>query len=129
LLTKAEKSYSDWNRLSPKEKARQNSRIYPDDLPHELLQTLGIIEYTSLYDNPEEREVLAHLTQLSSITTEIPYVKDGKAAHIRSGEVRKEIEKETERTKFFSRAGTAGFGGLAIIAPMLIISLHPTRLT
>lgn len=42
---------------------------------------------------------------------------------------RKGIDREKEKSKFISRAYTAVFGGLAVVAPMLIMSLHPTKLT
>jgi hypothetical protein len=125
----AEKNYQEWNRLSPKEKSRQNSRIYPNNLPHAVLQTLGIIECATIYDRPEEREALARLKEEASFHLRVPSRKDNKGAWIISAEKRRNIEKETGRKKFISRAVTAVFEGLAVIAPLLIMSLHPTRLT
>jgi hypothetical protein len=125
----AEKNYQEWNRLSPKEKSRQNSRIYPSDLPHAVLQTLGIIECATVYDRSEEREALGRLKEEASFRLKVPSRKDGKEAWIISGDKRRKIEKETGRKRFISRAATAVFGGLAVTAPMLIMSLHPTRLT
>jgi hypothetical protein len=37
--------------------------------------------------------------------------------------------RQTYRLKFKDRASMALFGGLVVIAPMLIMSLHPTKLT
>lgn len=38
-------------------------------------------------------------------------------------------KREEENNKFISRLSMALFGGAALIAPLLIMTLHPTRLT
>jgi hypothetical protein len=43
--------------------------------------------------------------------------------------IRRAEEREEEKNKFISRLSMALFGGATLIAPMLIMTLHPTQLT
>ena len=91
-----------------------------------------MIESASVYEHLEEREALTHLKEIFGQNMETPgstRIDIRLMGAAESGERRRKIQKEAERRKLFSGAGTAVFGGLAVIAPMLIMSLHPTKLT
>jgi hypothetical protein len=80
----------------------------------------------------EEKEALKELKRQVlgvDINTEQKAFREKYELAITSIGLRKRVDKHIEKGRFISRAYTAVFGGLAVIAPMLIMSLHPTRLT
>jgi hypothetical protein len=100
-----------------------------------LWKTLGIIECAERNNLAEEKQALKELKQDSlAAVREAENFTSFHGLSIprnvkRSGGIRKKTDEQIETSRFMSRAYTAAFGGFAVIAPMLIMSLHPTRLT
>jgi VIT1/CCC1 family predicted Fe2+/Mn2+ transporter len=86
------------------------------------VEHLASIECATFYNLHGEKKMLQKRKTLTEV--DMPQ---------QSAEKRKTIERKRkeleEKRRFASRAIAAVFGGLAIIAPMLIMSLHPTKLT
>jgi len=84
-----------------------------------------------IYDLDEEKTTIAsirekvkkHLRAKNHFSLNRPQFADHSLTRWRKLKVVKTKE------RFISRASGAVFGGLAVIVPMLIMSLHPTRLT
>jgi hypothetical protein len=126
----------------------QNTRINPIIISAADAQNIAIIECAKGYGlaaEKEAREEFKDIAQwqfssnrLEQIIKEAPekkkltYLKDKarKGTFItKFSAERFQIEIQKENRKFVSRASIAISGGLAIVTPMLIMALHPTRLT
>ncbi|KAF4625610.1 hypothetical protein G7Y89_g12555 [Cudoniella acicularis] len=108
------------------EKSRQNEGIYdPDEFSTPWAQDLAISEYATAYNLPEEKEALGALKKRLKLWKKYASRERRMASVLK----RWTVEEQKKKNKFISRASGAVFGGIAVITPMLIMSLHPTRLT
>jgi hypothetical protein len=93
-----------------------------------LATTAAIIEYAAIYDLTEENDALATLKKKSAY--EFKLMADERASSVaHRSTVQVTAEKEMEKNQFISRASTAVSRVLAVVAPMLIMSLYATRRT
>jgi VIT1/CCC1 family predicted Fe2+/Mn2+ transporter len=127
LLAQAEKGYHDWRRLSQEERSSQNKSIYPEEHNQLITKAIVLLECAAIHDLDEEKATLA------STRKKLQKIKEDRRPTGRETQrsvmSRTSIESAKARKQFISRASAAVFGGLAVIVPMLIMSLHPTRLT
>ncbi|KAH7304868.1 hypothetical protein BKA65DRAFT_486209 [Rhexocercosporidium sp. MPI-PUGE-AT-0058] len=122
----------NWIRLPQRDKSRQNESIYHEGRDYMVMQTMVIIACAESYNLVEDGEGLELLknqglhyeerTERQDFDDEYRPVKDSRGR-------RESLNKQKEKRRFISRAYMAVFGGRAVISPMLIMSLHPTRLT
>jgi hypothetical protein len=80
-------------------------------------------KYHNLWNEEETSKVMADLA-----VEDLQFWNDRHGRDIRRWHQRTK-KREEENNKFISRLSMALFGGAALIAPMLIMTLHPTRLT
>jgi hypothetical protein len=88
-----------------------------------------MIECATAYDLPEEKKPLVELKEQAKYDVNRASVRGGTGNTEFSIGIRWTVEKQNKNKEFISRAFAAVFGGLAVVAPMLIMSLHPTKLT
>jgi len=132
LPAQAEKGYHDWRGLSQEERSSQNQNIYPKECDLLIAQTIVLLECATIHNLDEEKATLATIRKKlhGILQNRQKYIKRslgrGTQQSVMSWTF---IESAKSREQFISRASAAVFGGLAVIVPMLIMSLHPTRLT
>jgi hypothetical protein len=80
-------------------------------------------KYHNLWNEEEISKVMTDLA-----VEDLQFWNDRHGRDIRRWHQRTK-KREEENNKFISRLSMALFGGAALIAPMLIMTLHPTRLT
>jgi VIT1/CCC1 family predicted Fe2+/Mn2+ transporter len=92
-------------------------------------QAAAILECATIYDLDEEKGTLVGVRE--KVKERQRAEKDYPRPTVTKRSLRRRIHLEGLKSKerFTSRALAAIFGGLAVIVPMLIMSLHPTRLT
>jgi Flp pilus assembly protein TadB len=119
--------------------SQQNKSICPDQFDTTMVDELAVIECATLHNLPDEKEAIAAMKEnLNRVKEDLNRVKEDlnrkmedryQEERMTSIQRRLMVEEEKKKNNFISRASAAVFGGLAVIAPMLIMSLHPTRLT
>ncbi|KAN0096849.1 hypothetical protein V8E51_015654 [Hyaloscypha variabilis] len=131
-IPQAEKGYHDWRGLSQEERSSKNKSIYPEESDLLITKAIVLLECATIDDLDEEKVTLA------STRKKLHGIVQNRQADVERSIVRGTqqslvsrtfIESVKAREQFISRASAAVFRGLAVIVPMLIMSLHPTRLT
>jgi Flp pilus assembly protein TadB len=112
--------------------SQQNKSICPDQFDTTMVDELAVIECATLHNLPDEKEAIAAMKEnLNRVKEDLNRKMEDRYQEERMTSIQRRlmVEEEKKKNNFISRASAAVFGGLAVIAPMLIMSLHPTRLT